>query len=608
MSLIAAMPPPELMPLRSAIPSTRTAQPARRRLPLAAAVLSLSLVLTACGGGSSSGATGAADVAPITSEAEAVRLLDQATFGATPADVRHLMAIGASAWIDEQMAKPATASRSHWEALDATAKAADPTVVSRNEVYHSFWRNALGAPDQLRQRVAYALSQIMVVSMVDSGVNDQPRGVTGYYDMLGQHAFGNYRALLQDVSLHPVMGIYLSHLRNQKEDLAKGRVPDENFAREVMQLFSIGLVELELDGSARTDAGGPLETYGADDISGLAKVFTGWSWDCNGDTSDSCFHGWSESAKAYPDRSIVPMRSYAKYHSASEKKFLGSTVADQGSSSDGDASLKVAFDRLAAHPNVGPFIGRQLIQRLVTSHPSPAYVARVAAVFNNNGSGVRGDLKAVVKAVLLDTEARQPGAAQRDSFGKLREPVLRLSKVLRAFGASSGSGSWLIGTTDDPGTSLGQTPLRSPSVFNFYRPGYVPPNTQAAVRSLTVPEMQITHETSVAGYANFMRSVVQNNGAGEAPAGESKRDVQLDLSAARALAHKPAELVALMNSRLFGGAMPAELAAQIQAAVESITVPLLTSTNMVAWEAASSNRVRLALYLSVVSPEFIVQK
>jgi len=270
--------------------------------------------------------------------------------------------------------------------------------------------------------------------------------------------------------------------------------------------------------------------------------------------------------------------------------------------SDGDASLKVALDRLAAHPNVGPFIGRQLIQRLVTSHPSPAYVERVAKVFNNNGSGVRGDLKAVVKAVLLDTEARAPSAAQRDSFGKLREPVLR------AFGATSTSSHWLIGNTDDPGTSLGQTPLRSPSVFNFYRPGYVPPNTLAAARSLTVPEMQITHETSVAGYANFMRSVVQNNGVGETPAGASTRDVQLDLSAARAAAHKPDELVALMNSRLFGGAMPAALADQIQAAVESITIPLLTSTNMVAWEAANSNRVRLALYLSVVSPEFIVQK
>ncbi|ACB34653.1 Protein of unknown function DUF1800 [Leptothrix cholodnii SP-6] len=604
MSLIAAMPPPELMPLIPATPSTRIAAQARLRLPLAAAVLSLSLMLAACGGGgASSDETGAAARVPVTSEAEAVRLLDQATFGATPIEVQRVRDLGASAWIDEQMAKPATSSRTHWEMLDRQNKAADPTAVSRTEVYHSFWHNAVSAPDQLRQRVAYALSQIMVVSMVDSGVNDQPRGVTSYYDMLGQHAFGNYRQLLQDVSLHPVMGIYLSHLRNQKEDLAKGRVPDENFAREVMQLFSIGLVELDLDGSA--SAGGPRETYGADDISGLAKVFTGWSWHCNGDTSDSCFHGWNESAKAYPDRSIASMRSYAKYHSASEKAFLGSTVAG---GSDGDASLKVALDRLAAHPNVGPFIGRQLIQRLVTSHPSPAYVERVAKVFNNNGSGVRGDLKAVVKAVLLDTEARAPSAAQRDSFGKLREPVLRLSKVLRAFGATSTSSHWLIGNTDDPGTSLGQTPLRSPSVFNFYRPGYVPPNTLAAARSLTVPEMQITHETSVAGYANFMRSVVQNNGVGETPAGASTRDVQLDLSAARAAAHKPDELVALMNSRLFGGAMPAALADQIQAAVESITIPLLTSTNMVAWEAANSNRVRLALYLSVVSPEFIVQK
>ena len=598
MNLIAAMSPLEPMPLK---PPKFSA--------LSAAVLSLTLLLTACGGGSSSTSetgTGTPLSAPITSQSEAVRLLDQATFGATPADVTHLMAIGASAWIDEQMALPATASRSHWEALDAQNKLSDPTGTSRNEVYHSVWRNALTAPDQLRQRVAYALSQIMVVSMVDSSVNDQPRGVTGYYDTLGQHAFGNYRQLLEAVSLHPVMGYYLSHLRNQKEDPVKGRVPDENFAREVMQLFSIGLVELNLDGSAKTGASGPIETYNADDTTGLAKVFTGWAMAC-GDDTDGCFHGWSDAAKAYPDRTISPMRSYAKYHSTSAKSFLGSTVADQGSSGNGNASLKVALDRLANHPNVGPFIGRQLIQRLVTSHPSPSYVARVAAVFNNNGSGVRGDLKAVVKAVLLDTEARAPTAAQRDSFGKLREPVLRLSKVLRAFDASSTSSKWLIGNTDDPGTSLGQTPLRSPSVFNFYRPGYVPPNSLAAAQALTVPEMQITHETSVAGYANFMRGVVQN-GVGETPTGASARDVQMQLGAAMALAAKPAELVALMNTRLFGGAMPIELAGRIQAAVESVTLPTLTASNVTAWENATSNRVRLALYLSVVSPEFIVQK
>jgi uncharacterized protein (DUF1800 family) len=600
MNLIAAMPPLEPMPLK---PPKFSA--------LSAAVLSLALLLTACGGGSSSTSesgtgTGTPLSAPITSQSEAVRLLDQATFGATPADVTHLMAIGASAWIDEQMALPATASRSHWETMDAQNKLSDPTVVSRSEVYHSVWRNALTAPDQLRQRVAYALSQIMVVSMVDSGVNDHPSGVTGYYDTLGQHAFGNYRQLLESVSLHPVMGYYLSHLRNQKEDPVKGRVPDENFAREVMQLFSIGLVELNLDGSAKTGAGGPIETYNADDTTGLAKVFTGWAMAC-GDSTDGCFFGWSDAAKAYPDRILLPMRNYAKYHSTSEKTFLGSTVADQGSSGNGNASLKVALDRLANHPNVGPFIGRQLIQRLVTSHPSPAYVARVAKVFNNNGSGVRGDLKAVVKAVLLDTEARTPTAAQRDTFGKLREPVLRLSKVLRAFDASSTSSQWLIGNTDDPGTSLGQTPLRSPSVFNFYRPGYVPPNSLAAAQALTVPEMQITHETSVAGYANFMRGVVQN-GVGETPTGASARDVQMQLSAAMALATKPAELVALMNTRLFGGAMPIELAGRIQAAVESVTLPTLTTSNAAAWENAISNRVRLALYLSVVSPEFIVQK
>ena len=303
------------------------------------------------------------------------------------------------------------------------------------------------------------------------------------------------------------------------------------------------------------------------------------------------------------------MQGYTKFHSTSDKRFLGSTVAAQ-TSADPMASLRSAFDTIAGHPNVGPFIGRQLIQRLVTSNPSPAYVARVASAFNNNGSGVRGDLKAVVKAILLDPDARDSAQAAGVSFGKLREPVLRLTAFLRAFNASSDSGKFLIGATDDAGTQLGQTPLRAPSVFNFYRPGYVPTNTLAGAAGLAVPEMQITHETSVAGYANFMRSAVQS-GVGQN--GEdfraARRDVQPDYNAELALANQPVELIDRVTAKL-AGSVTAALKSDVRAAVESIAIPALRAdgSNQAAVDAAKRNRVQMAVLLTLVSPEFLVQQ
>ena len=277
---------------------------------------------------------------------------------------------------------------------------------------------------------------------------------------------------------------------------APGRVPDENYAREVMQLFSIGLVELNPDGSARASGGKPLETYGQADIAGLAKVFTGWSWDCPEWPDNSCFFGGSANGNSDPDRSFKNMVGYPQYHAKEEKTFLGTTIAAQ-TTADPQASLNTALTTLAAHPNVGPFIGRQLIQRLVTSNPSPQYVAAVGAAFKGSG----GDMKAMLKAVLMHPEARRMSATD----GKLREPVLKLSAFLRAFGFTSDTGNFRVGNTDNAGTALGQTPMRSPSVFNFYRPGYVPPGTEAAAAALAVPELQIAHETTAAGYVNFMR-------------------------------------------------------------------------------------------------------
>lgn len=573
----------------------------------------VAITLAACGGGK----TGDGDTTPPAqvekpgTRAEAARFLTQATFGPTDADVDHLMSVGYSAWIDEQFAKTQSVShRATWEVADAIVKAGNPVgTIAGDGVVNSFWQQAISGQDQLRQRTAYALSQIFVISLQDGTLADNGRAVANYLDMLSDKSFGNYRDLLQGVALHPMMGLYLSSMRNQKADPKTGRVPDENFAREVMQLFSIGLQELNPDGSPKLSGGAPIDTYGASDIAGLAKVFTGWSWNCPEWPDNNCFFSGSANGNSDPDRAFKTMLGYPQYHSTEEKKFLGITIAPQTKGSPDD-SLKVALDGLYNHPNVGPFIGRQLIQRFVTSNPSPQYVAAVSAAFDNNGAGVRGDMKAVVKAVLMNPEAR----VSSNTAGKLREPVLRLSAVMRAFGFKSDTGLYKVGVTDNPGTQLGQTPMRSPSVFNFYRPGYIPPGTAAASANLVVPEMQIAHETTASGYVNFMRDNLML-GVGQYNATVNgtvfnRRDLQPDFSAELALADKPSDLIDGLNAKLMYGTMPAALKAEIQGAIEKIAIPALASgaTNQAAVDAAKRTRVNAAVLLTVVSPEFQVQK
>jgi uncharacterized protein (DUF1800 family) len=542
---------------------------------------------------------------PATRE-QAARFLIQATFGPTDADVDRVMAIGYSAWIDEQLAKPTVSHRASWQAADAAIKATNPTgSAGQDQVLESFWRQALTGEDQLRQRFVYALSQIFVISMQDSSVADNPRAVAAWLDMLAERSQGNYRDLLEAVSRHPLMGMYLSHMRNQKADPRTGRVPDENYAREVMQLFSIGLVELNQDGSPRASGGKPLETYGQADIAGLAKVFTGWSWDCPEWPDNSCFFGGSANGNSDPDRSFKNMVGYPQYHAKEEKTFLGTTIPAQ-TTADPQASLNTALTALAAHPNVGPFIGRQLIQRLVTSNPSPQYVAAVSAAFKSSG----GDMKAMLKAVLMHPEARRMSATD----GKLREPVLKLSAFLRAFGFTSDTGNFRVGNTDNAGTALGQTPMRSPSVFNFYRPVYVPPGTEAGASALAVPELQIAHETTAAGYVNFMRdNIASGVGQGNGTVNGvvlNRRDLQADFSAEIALADQPAALVERVNAKLMGGSMPAELKGEIQGAIEKIAIPVLNTTgsNQAQVNSAKRARVNATIFLAVISPEYQVQK
>jgi len=589
--------------------------------PRTLAALLLTLLLAACGGGSSSETVTAPEPPPPVvvekpaTRAEAARFLTQATFGPTDADITRVMAVGYAAWIDEQLALPAVSHRSHVEARDAEIKAANAnSSAGQDQLFETFWKQALAGPDQLRQRTVFALSQIFVISMVEDNVANNPRAVAQWLDMLGSDGLMTYRQLLESVSRHPMMGTYLSHLKNQKADPRSGRVPDENYAREVMQLFSIGLVELNEDGSARTTGGAAsIDTYTPSDISGLARVFTGFSYACPDWPDNNCFFSGSNNNSSDPDRSFKAMVGYPQYHSTEEKRFLSAVVPVQ-TTSNPTASLSTALDTLAAHANVGPFIGRQLIQRLVTSNPSPTYVRDVARVFANNGSGVRGDMKAVVKAILMHAEARQ----RSDTSGKVREPVLRLSAFMRAFSHTSDTGYFKVGSTDPTATSLGQSPMRSPSVFNFYRPGYVNPGSGAASRSLVTPEMQIAHETSAAGYVNFMRDNVAS-GVGQfngtvAGVVRNRRDLQGNFAAELAASTDAAALVDLVLSKLtYGyttGNTTAALRAEIVTAVGTIAIPALNANlgNQSSVDNAKRSRVNAAILLVLASPEFQIQQ
>ena len=528
------------------------------------------------------GATAAAVPSKPVTPVEASRFLAQASFGPTIATINSVAASGPAAWVERQLTLP---QASHLAYLDARPMPAY-TPLSVNQFLESFWKQARLGEDQLRQRMAFALSQIFVISFADGNIYNHARGVANYYDLLGKHAFGNFRDLLQAVATNPMMGVYLTYMHNQKE--AGERMPDENFAREIMQLMTIGLHQLNPDGSLYLRNGQPVETYTHDDVAGLAKVFTGWSW-WGPDQSALRFFG----TNGHVDQEVRTMQNYARYHSTSPKRFLGVTL---GGGDSAEAEMKVALDTLFNHPNVGPFIGRQLIQRLVTSNPSTGYVVRVSAAFANNGSGVRGDMKAVIRAILLDPEARNVG-----SNAKLREPILRLANWMRAFNAKSDSGYFRSEPMEDPLSNIGQTVLRPPSVFNFYRPSYTPPNSALSAAGQVAPEMQIASEPQVTGYLNAMQTTVQ--------AGFGRyNDIKPDYTAEAALVLDPPALVERLNLLLLNGAMSTQLRNQITAAVNAVVIEDPRPWNGTVIAKAKRNRVYLAVFLAMASPEYLVLK
>jgi uncharacterized protein (DUF1800 family) len=493
---------------------------------------------------------------------DASRLLTQATFGPKKTEIDALTGGSVSAWIDTQLSLPASSHRSaelaEWSAAkaDATAAGRDPADVQNSLAYRRrAWHQViLAAPDQLRQRMAFALSQILVVGDDPFG-NGQTEGLANYYDILVNGAFGNFRTLLENVTLNPIMGTYLSSLRNAKADPVTGTYPDENYAREVMQLFTIGLVQLQPDGTLKLDPQGlPIPTYNNTTITEVAKVFTGWGYFTT--RANPPFRG---TAADY----INPMMLYPASHESAAKTIFNGIVipANLGGTED----LKRMLDALFNHANCPPFISRQLIQRLVTDNPSPAYVYRVAQKFENNGSGVRGDLGAVVRAILTDYEARSPAVADDPGYGKLREPLLRFTALLRGFSATSTSGR----NTLDVYGALNQGALESPTVFNFFEPGYVYPGPLAAA-GLTAPEFQITNDTTAITVPNFLRDAIFKT------ANAAGTNYVLNFSAEQALVGNVPALLDRLSQILAGGQLSATARTRITAALAAL--PATTST------------------------------
>lgn len=453
-----------------------------------------------------------ADFAPLVlatrfaySDANAARFLQQAQFGSTPLEIAAVRAQGYGPWLEQQFNGPVAETAWDWLVRKGYGEVNEYQYFSCQNYATNFvlWKDLWSAPDAVRKRVSLALSEFFVVSLMGTDTSWCQFVQANYWDLLNANAFGNFRRLLEDVSLSLAMGIYLNIEGSEKEDPETGRQPDENYSREVMQLFTIGLNRLNLDGSPMLDGRGvPMPAFDQSDVRNLARVFTGYARN----QSD----GTQPTGLPPPLDGLIPRLNYARRpmalsperHSPEPKQFLGITIP---AGTSGEASLKMALDTLFSHPNVGPFFGRQMIQRLVTSHPSPAYVARVTAAFNDNGSGVRGDLRAVWKAVLLDEEARGPGGLTDPTFGKLREPMVRFAQWGRTFNIQSKYGFWkFFENPTDPYEQLGQSPLRAPSVFGWFRPGYVPPGTSLAERQATAPEFQIVNESSVCQYINFL--------------------------------------------------------------------------------------------------------
>ena len=526
------------------------------------------------------------------SKQDSVIFLNRATFGGRPGEVSAMVNQDVTEWLAAEFAKPATLYLPDVLA----ARQADGSIPSNTDTYKA-WDKMITANDQLRQRMVFALSQIFAISDDLSGGPRQAR-VAHFRDVLSTNAFGNYRTLLEDVTYAPEMGAWLTYLKNRKGDPTTGRMPDENYARELMQLFSIGLIELNIDGTPKLNGQGqPVELYDSADVAGLARVFTGLSY------KGSTF------TRADADGLYSPMMVYADEHSQLEKRFLNLTIPPN---TGGAESISMALDEIFSQPSVAPFISRQLIQRFTASHPEPAYVARVATVFNNGqftapngrqfGTGQRGDLEATLAAILLDESLYDTARAARPEDGKVREPVLRFLHWVRAFDAGPivSDNQYNLRDTSDPTDGLGQHPFDAPSVFNFYRPGYVAPGTQTGQRNMTAPEFQLVNESTMLGYMNFMTEYVMVRTGQADP---SLTSFTPDYSAEMTLAYNNAGLVDHLDTKLTGGLLSGAERTEMIAVLATMPKRTDSAANE---QLDRSERVYMAVLMMVNSPAYAV--
>jgi uncharacterized protein (DUF1800 family) len=558
-----------------------------------------------------------AGAAPTTAQADAARLLMQATFGPTESEINRVVSLGADAWITDQFSRPASSHLATHQAIqnelaphlggNADDLACRFSYVCQLGRHDTWWQIGVRGDDQLRQRVAFALSQFFVISEVSDNVGYSQQAISDYYDTLAVHGLGNFRTLLEEVTLHPLMGRYLGMLQNEKADPRTNTEPDENFAREVMQLFSIGLVDLNIDGTPKLDTNGnTIPTYDNTRITNLARALTGWNF-----SNATSWWNWEDDVKLPGLISNMTTWRTAQgeiYHDTGAKTLLGGTAVPAGGTAAAD--LRIALDNLFNHPNVGPFLARHLIQRLVTSNPSPAYVRRVAERFNNNGSGVRGDMRAVVRAVLMDPEARDAAQAQQYGYGKVKEPMLRFSAVLRAFNAEGQAVATTGGATTRGllrnrgiGIDMSQSIMGSPSVFNFYRPNFMPTG-ELRQRGLMAPELQILNEAVAVSSINHFHGRLWQTDNADTTIPTTTNDprfywtrYRFNLSAEKAVAVAPEKLVDRMNLLLMGGRMPADM--------RSI---LISSTYATPMNDGGGDRVEDLIFLIASSSQFATQR
>lgn len=557
---------------------------------------------------------------PAITDTDAARFLDQATFGGRVSDIAQVRALGYDAWLEQQFSAPISLQKPYLDWVRAQNQGVYQPARLEAWFIHAAQLANPSAPshqhsDQLRQRIAFALSEVMVVSDINASLTYQPWALADYHDTLARNAFGNYRQLLEEVTLHPAMGRYLSMLGNRKPDATLNIRPDENYAREVLQLFSIGLVQLNPDGSVVdgdpvTPGVQPVPTYDQHVVRGFAHVFTGWNFShCTAQTYDSC----EPSGVPHHSGWVTPMQPVAAFHDNTNAKQLltypgvslpGGMLAPGGNA---QAEMTAALDNIFHHPNVGPFVARHLIQRLVTSNPTPDYIQRVAAVFDDNGFGVRGDLRAVVRAILLDEQARHGHLATPGTYGKLREPITRLVRLWRVAPGASTNGR--VFQWSHPRDEFGQVPLGAPSVFNFFRPDFAQPG-EIRDAGLVSPEFQIHTDTQLVSAPNYLEwRIFQFWQGSNYSIAQAAEETLMDYSALRALSTDPAALIDHLNLTMMSGQMSDYmrdlLITRLQGPLPD-QIPGLTGGTVE--QRRSLFRVQQALYLIVTSPEFSIQK